>query len=160
VRRLRDARIPAKALIIGDGPRRTDIERQIAQLDLAGQVVIAGHRNDVRPCIACCDVMTLTSHVVETFSIAALESMALGKPVVLTRIGGAEEQVRHGSNGLLFEAGDIATLVKHLRRLTAATERLSMGATAARDVREQFTIQRMVERFSEELQQVVEVTGD
>jgi glycosyltransferase involved in cell wall biosynthesis len=160
LRRLRDERVPAKVLIIGDGPRRADIERQIAELQLTGHAVIAGHRNDVRPCIACCDVMTLTSHVIETFSIAALESMALGKPVVLTRIGGAEEQVRHGSNGLLFEPGDVATLAKHLRRLTSATDRLSMGAVAGREVRERFTIQRMVERFSEELQQVTEVTGD
>lgn len=156
VRRLRDAGVPAKALIIGDGPRRADIERQIAELQLTGDVVIAGHRSDVRPCIACCDVMTLTSHVVETFSIAALESMALGKPVVLTRIGGAEEQVRHGSNGLLFEPGDVAALAQHLRRLTAAPERLSMGAVAARDVRERFTIQRMVERFTEELQKLTD----
>jgi glycosyltransferase involved in cell wall biosynthesis len=160
LRRLRDERVPAKVLIIGDGPRRADIERQIAELQLTGHAVIAGHRNDVRPYIACCDVMTLTSHVIETFSIAALESMALGKPVVLTRIGGAEEQVRHGSNGLLFEPGDVATLAKHLRRLTSATDRLSMGAVAGRDVRERFTIQRMVERFTEELEQVTEVTGD
>jgi glycosyltransferase involved in cell wall biosynthesis len=151
--------VPAKVLMIGDGPQRAEIERQIAELQLAGHAVIAGHRPDVRPYIACCDVMTLTSHVVETFSIAALESMALGKPVVLTRIGGAEEQVRHGSNGLLYEPGDVATLAKHLRRLTAGTDRLSMGAIAARDVRERFTIQRMVQRFSEELQTVTEVTG-
>ena len=103
---------------------------------------------------------TLTSHGVETFSIAALESMALGKPMVLTRIGGAEEQVRHGSNGFLFEPGDVATLAHLLRRLTAATDRLSMGATAARDVRERFTIQRMVERFSEELERVAAATGE
>ena len=70
-------------LIIGEGPQRREIERQIAELELTGHAVIAGHRNDVRPYIACCDVMTLTSHNVETFSIAALESMALGKPLVL-----------------------------------------------------------------------------
>jgi glycosyltransferase involved in cell wall biosynthesis len=159
VRRLRDSGVPAKALLIGDGPQRAAIERQIVELELEGHAVIAGQRNDVRPYIACCDVMTLTSRNVETFSIAALESMALGKPVVLTRIGGAEEQVRHGSNGFLFEAGDVAALAQHLRRLTAATDRLSMGATAARDVRERFTIQRMVERFTEELEKVT-ATGD
>jgi glycosyltransferase involved in cell wall biosynthesis len=159
VRRLRDSGVPAKALLIGDGPQRAEIEREIAELKLTGHAVITGQRNDVRPYIACCDVMTLTSHLVETFSIAALESMALGKPVVLTRIGGAEEQVRHGSNGFLFEAGDVAQLAHLLRRLTAATDRLSMGAAAARDVRERFTIQRMVERFTEELEKVT-VTGD
>jgi glycosyltransferase involved in cell wall biosynthesis len=156
LRSLRDVGVPAKLLIIGEGSQRGEIERRITELELSGHAAIAGHRDDVRPYIACCDVMTLTSHVVETFSIAALESMALGKPVVLTRIGGAEEQVRHGGNGFLFEPGDVATLAQHLRRLTAATERLSMGAVAARDVRERFTIQRMVERFTEELQQLTD----
>jgi glycosyltransferase involved in cell wall biosynthesis len=159
LKRLRDSGVHAKALIIGDGPLRAEIERQIGELRLTGHAVIAGHRNDVRPYIACCDVMTLTSHNVETFSIAALESMALGKPLVLTRIGGAEEQIRHGVNGFLYEPGDIAALAHLLRRLTAATDRLSMGAIAARDVRERFTIQRMVERFTEELQRVAEATG-
>ena len=126
LRRLRDSGVPAKVLMIGDGPRRGAIERQIAELELTGHAVIAGHRNDVRPYIACCDVMTLTSHLVETFSIAALESMALGKPMVLTRIGGAEEQIRHGTNGFLYERGDVAALAHLLRRLTAATDRLSM----------------------------------
>ena len=160
LRRLRDSGVPAKVLMIGDGPRRGAIERQIAELELTGHAVIAGHRNDVRPYIACCDVMTLTSHLVETFSIAALESMALGKPMVLTRIGGAEEQIRHGTNGFLYERGDVAALAHLLRRLTAATDRLSMGAVAARDVRERFTVQRMIERFTEELQRVAQPTGD
>jgi glycosyltransferase involved in cell wall biosynthesis len=160
IRRLRDSGIPAKALMIGDGQQRAVIESQIAELQLTGHAVITGHRNDVRPYIACCDVMTLTSHNVETFSIAALESMALGKPVVLTRVGGAEEQVQHGSNGFLFEPGDVAALAHLLRRLTAATDRLSMGATAARDVRARFTIQRMVQRFTEELERVTAVTGE
>jgi glycosyltransferase involved in cell wall biosynthesis len=159
LKRLRDSGIHAKVLIIGEGPLRREIERQIAELKLTGHAVVAGQRNDVRPYIACCDVMTLTSHNVETFSIAALESMALGKPLVLTRIGGAEEQVRHGINGFLYEPGDIAALAHLLRRLTAATDRLSMGAVAARDVRERFTIQRMVDRFTEELLRVTEATG-
>jgi glycosyltransferase involved in cell wall biosynthesis len=160
LRRLRDSGVHAKALLIGDGPRRGKIERQIAELELTGHAVIAGHRSDVRPYIACCDVMTLTSHAVETFSIAALESMALGKPMVQTRIGGAEEQVRHGTNGFLYERGDVAALAHLLQRMTAATDRLSMGAVAARDVRERFTVQRMVERFTDELLRVTEVTGD
>jgi glycosyltransferase involved in cell wall biosynthesis len=159
LRRLRESGVHAKVLIIGDGPLRGEIERQISELKLAGHAVIAGHRHDVRPYIACCDVMTLTSHVVETFSIAALESMALGKPMVLTRIGGAEEQIRHGTNGFLYEPGDVAALAHLLRRLTAATDRLSMGAVAARDVRERFTIQRMIGRFTEELQRVTEATS-
>ena len=79
---LRQRGIPAKAMLIGDGPRRAHIEQLIAQLQLQHAVVITGYRPDVRPCVASCDVMTLTSHD-ETFSLAALESMALGKPLVM-----------------------------------------------------------------------------
>jgi glycosyltransferase involved in cell wall biosynthesis len=156
LRRLRDAGVPARVLIIGDGPQRPMLERLIAELRLQSDAVISGHRDDVRPYIACCDVMTLTSHVVETFSLAALESMSLAKPVVLTRIGGAEEQVQHGVNGLLFEPGDVAALVRNLRELADAECRRRMGIAAAELVRERFTLQRMVAKFTDELQKLTD----
>jgi L-malate glycosyltransferase len=156
LRRLRDQGVRARVLIIGDGPQRPMLEKLITELRLQADAVITGHRDDVRPYIACSDVMTLTSHVVETFSIAALESMSLGKPVVLTRIGGAEEQVRHGVNGLLFEPGDVTALVRNLRELADAESRRRMGTAAAKAVREQFTLQRMVGRFMDELQKLTD----
>lgn len=151
LQRLRQAGIPAKALLIGDGPTRARIEERIAQLQLHGAAVIAGYKPDVRPCIACCDVMTLTSHAVETFSIAALESMALGKPFVMTRIGGAAEQVQPGVNGFLFEPGDIETLARHLAALADPQKRQTMGEAASRIVRGTFTVERMVAAFTSEL---------
>jgi glycosyltransferase involved in cell wall biosynthesis len=151
LQRLRQAGVPAKALLIGDGPRRAHIEQRIAQLQLQGAVVITGYKPDVRPCIACCDVMTLTSHAVETFSIAALESMALGKPLVMSRIGGAAEQVQPGVNGLLFEPGDIATLAQHLAALADPQVRQTMGEAARRIVRAAFTVERMTAAYTSEL---------
>lgn len=157
LRQLRCSGVPAKVLIIGDGSQRALVERQIAELRLAGDAAITGYKADVRPYIACCDVMTLTSHAIETFSIAALESMSLGKPVVMTRIGGAEEQVLHGVTGLLFEPGDVDTLAQHLELLTQPQRRHAMGAAAAQFVREKFTLQRMVCAFTEELSKLVDV---
>jgi glycosyltransferase involved in cell wall biosynthesis len=156
LRRLRDDGLAAKVLILGDGPQRPMLEGLIKELRLEADAVISGYRADVRPYIASCDVMTLTSHVVETFSIAALESMSLGKPVVLTRIGGAEEQVTHGVNGLLFEPGDIDALVGNLRDLANVERRRRMGAAAAQSVRERFTLQRMVAKFTDELQRLTD----
>lgn len=148
---LRQRGIPAKALMIGDGPRRAQIEQRITQLQLQGAAIITGYRPDVRPCIACCDVMTLTSHAVETFSMAALESMALGKPLVMTRIGGAAEQVQPGVNGHLFEPGDIAMLTRHLTALADPQVRQAMGEAARRIVRGAFTVERMAAAFTHEL---------
>ncbi len=147
---LRQHGVPAKALMIGDGPRRAHIEQLIAQLQLQGAAVIAGYRPDVRPCIACCDVMTLTSHD-ETFSLAALESMALGKPLVMTRVGGAEEQVQQGVSGFLFEPGDIEALTSHLAALSDPQQRRTMGEAARQSVRQMFTSERMMAAFTREL---------
>ena len=105
VARLRVQGLNVKCLLIGDGPERERIEAQINALELGNSVRITGFIQDVRPAIVACDVMVLASHAVETFSIAALEAMALGKPMVLTDIGGAREQVNHGENGLLYRVG-------------------------------------------------------
>src|SRR6185437_1994010 len=105
IARLRSRGVAAKGLLIGDGPERPTIERAIARLGLEGHIAITGVREDVRPLVCACDVMTLVSHS-ETFSLAALESMALGKPLVMSDVGGAGEQVIHGQTGLLFEPRD------------------------------------------------------
>ena len=115
--RLRAAGLQVKCLLIGDGPERSRIEAQIAAHDLTGHVHITGFQSDVRPAIAACDVMTIVSHHVETFSIATLEAMAMGKPMVMSRIGGADEQIAHGINGYLFPKGDISALVEALTHL-------------------------------------------
>lgn len=151
---LRSKGIAAKALLIGDGPERSNIEHLATQLGLREQVVITGLQQDVRPYIACCDVMTLVSHT-ETFSLAALESMALGKPLVMSDIGGASEQVVHGQTGLLFEPRDIGALTEQLATLESATLRARMGAAAVRRVQELFTLQTMTTGFTSQMSRLL-----
>ncbi|HTX06113.1 MAG TPA: glycosyltransferase [Steroidobacteraceae bacterium] len=153
---LRSRGLPAKALLIGDGPQRRAIERRIAQLDLAKHALITGLKEDVRPFIGVCDVMSLVSHSVETFSLAALESLSLGKPMVLSDIGGATELITHGEHGFLFAPGDIEALAGHLMMLASASLRARLGAAAARRVRERFTVQRMAARFADSLDRLLE----
>jgi glycosyltransferase involved in cell wall biosynthesis len=152
---LRARGVAAKALLIGDGPERPAIERAIVRLGLEGHVAITGVREDVRPFICACDVMTLVSHS-ETFSLAALESMALGKPLVMSAVGGAGEQVIHGEQGLLFPAGEIAALAARLEELTSAPLRSRLGTAAARRVRELFGVQGMADRFTDSMQRLLE----
>lgn len=152
---LRTRGVAAKALFIGDGPERSGIERKIAALGLREHVVITGMQSDVRPYIGCCDVMTLVSHAIETFSLAALESMALGKPLVMSDIGGASEQVLHGQTGLLFEPGDIPALAGHLNTLTDESTRARMGAAALRRVRQLFTVETMTDGFTEKMERLL-----
>jgi glycosyltransferase involved in cell wall biosynthesis len=153
--RLRSQGMPAKALFIGDGPERAAIEKAAQDLGLRQHVVITGVQQDVRPYIGCCDVMTLVSHT-ETFSLAALESMALGKPLVMSDIGGASEQVLHGQTGLLFEPGDIGALAEHLQTLGSQGLRTRMGAAAQRRVRNLFTLDSMTNDFTEQMNRLLE----
>ncbi len=142
------AGLDVKCLLIGDGPQRPPIEAQIAALGLQPHVRITGFRDDVRQLIASCDVMAIVSHHVETFSLAALEAMALGKPMVMSAIGGAAEQVAHGENGLLFERGHIAALTAALRSLMGSVARHRMGGQARRTVLRQFSLATMTDAYA------------
>lgn len=146
--KLRARAIPAKVLLIGEGPERAAIERRASQLGIREHVVMTGVKQDVRPFVRACDVMTLVSHA-ETFSLAALESMSLGKPLVISDLGGAGEQVIPGEHGFLFPPGDIDALSMHLHTLTSRALRARLGEAGARRVRERFTIQAMSARFAD-----------
>ncbi len=152
VSRLRARGVSAKLLIVGDGPERGAIERRIADLSLSGCTFITGFKDDVRPYLSICDVMVLASHSIETFSIAALEAMAMGKPLVLTRIGGAEEQVIAGTKGFLYEPGDIDALSDNLAALQSESTRIPMGAASRERVEALFSQDRMMEQFEREIQ--------
>jgi glycosyltransferase involved in cell wall biosynthesis len=147
VSRLRESGLNVKCLLIGDGPLRTEIETKIDQLGLASHVRITGLLADVRPAIAACNVMAIVSHNVETFSIAALESMALGKAMVMTDIGGASEQIVHGRNGYLYPCGDITALTSALHQFMESEEHNTMGTRARSIVAQQFSLGVMVDAY-------------
>jgi len=155
IARLRARGLPVKALFIGDGVERPRIAARIAELGLQDAVRITGFADDVRPLIAACDAMALVSHHVETFSIAALEAMALGKPMIMSRIGGAGEQVTPGVNGYLFERGDIAALAEAIERCLDREHCRQMGERARAVVVEQFSLRAMVDRFSDTFHQLL-----
>jgi glycosyltransferase involved in cell wall biosynthesis len=106
-----------KVLLIGDGPMRPRIEADITRLGLRDEVRITGYLDDVREAVAACDLMALVSTSIETFSVAALEAMALGRPMLMSDIGGAAEQIEQGISGELFRAGDVEALTERLAAL-------------------------------------------
>ena len=147
VAKLRKMGIPVRALVIGDGVTRPAIEARALSLDLEGDVVITGFQQDVRPYVAACDAVVQCSDAVETFSLAVLEAMALGKPVVHSDIGGAAEMIRPGENGFLFPVGDTEALVDRLARLSRRADRERMGRKAREMVEARFSERAMVDRY-------------
>lgn len=151
---LRGRGVPAKALLIGDGPLRPAVKARTRALGLEAAVRITGFREDVRPHVAACDAMVLCSTAVETFSLAALEAMALGKPVVHSDVGGAREMIVDGHNGYLFPVGDLDALVQRLVRLADPARARPMGANARRAVEARFTEAAMVDRYERLLEEL------
>ena len=139
---------------IGDGPLRAALERDIDALGLRERVRISGFEQDVRPLVAACDAMAITS-TTETFSLAALEAMALGKPLLMTDVGGAREQVRHGHSGWLVPVGDVNAMAGALARWLEPTAREAMGRRAAAEVRERFELAAMVHGFERQFSALV-----
>jgi glycosyltransferase involved in cell wall biosynthesis len=143
---LRDLGLPARALMIGDGPMRGAVEARARALGVARDVVVTGVQADVRPYVEACDAVALCS-TTEAFSLAAIEGMALGKPLVHSEVGGAAEMVLHGVTGYLFPVGDTAALVERLARLADPEHAVRLGHRARGVVELMFSEEAMVGRY-------------
>ncbi|MES2317537.1 MAG: glycosyltransferase family 4 protein [Pseudomonadota bacterium] len=146
VARLRARGLPYRAILVGEGAWRPQLEACLDRLGLADSALLAGLQTDVRPYVAMCDAMALTSHS-ETFPISTLEYMALGKSVVASDVGGMREQFVHGHNGLLYRPGDVDALAAELARLRDPALRARLERSALRTVRNRFNLDRMLDRY-------------
>lgn len=138
---------PAMLVIAGDGPERAALEAHAARHGLGDRFRLLGYRPDIETVLAALDVFTLTS-VSEGLSNTILEAMASGRPVVATRVGGADEMVVEGVTGLLVEPSDAAALARALGALlTDAPRRAAMGDAARRRAEAEFTLDGMLGRY-------------
>jgi glycosyltransferase involved in cell wall biosynthesis len=136
-----------KVLLVGDGPERAALEESARQLAIDDCVEFCGELSDVQPALAKMDVFVLPSRS-ETFSNAALEAMAMGRPVVLSRVGSAAEMVTHGYDGYLYPAGEPLALAEVLRTLIGdELERRRVGANARATVEQRFAFEGMVSAY-------------
>jgi L-malate glycosyltransferase len=156
---LRRQGVPAVALMVGDGPTRPDVESRAAVLGISDHVRITGLRKDVRPDLAAFDVFTLCS-TTETFSLAALEAMAMGLPAVLSEVGGAREMIEEAENGFVFPVGDVDALQQCLLDVYTREPREALRLAARRKVESEFSHAGMVSKYEELLEKFTPVAGD
>lgn len=155
VARLRKTGIPARALLIGDGEMRNAIEARARELDVAGDVVIVGYQSDVRPYVMACDAMALCS-LTEALSLAAIEAMALRRPIVHSDVGGASEMIFPGWNGFLFPVNDTRALADKLALLANRARSGRMGDNARGVAETLFSERKMVQRYEQVLLELSE----
>lgn len=146
LRRLRVARVDAHLAIAGDGPLLEHLKRRAVALEIADRVHFVGAVEDVRPLLAALDVFVLPSTAVESFSNAALEAMAMGRPVILSDIGGAREMIHDGVEGYVVAPSELeARLPAIIAALYAdRRKRQQMGGAARTRAVERFSVPAMV----------------
>jgi len=113
---LRARGVAAELWVIGDGPLRRSLEARSVALGIGPSVVFLGHREDIGDLLADLDVLLRPSYT-EGMSLALLEAMSVGVPIVASDIEGNATIVTHGVTGLLAPAGDAEALARAIERL-------------------------------------------
>jgi glycosyltransferase involved in cell wall biosynthesis len=136
-------RFPCHALIVGGGRREAEVKQMAASMGLAGQMHFLGSRRDVPDLLQAMDIFVLPSYN-EGLSLALLEAMAAGLPVIVSRVGGNPEVVTDGATGLLIPPRDAEALAQALERLMADPARAKeMGENARRLVEVNYSLERL-----------------
>jgi glycosyltransferase involved in cell wall biosynthesis len=149
LRHLRVARVDVHLVIAGDGPLRDFLARRAVELEVADRVSFVGELDDVRPVLTALDVFVLPSTEVESFSNAALEAMAIGRPVILSDIGGAREMIDDGVEGYVVSRTELAARLPALIAALYADrrKRQQMGNAARLRAETRFSVGAMVAAY-------------
>lgn len=149
----------ARLVIVGDGPQREALEAQIAELGIAGKVLMPGNRQDVPVWLHAMDVFCLPSYANEGVPQALLQAMFSALPCITTRAGAIGEIAQDQRTALVVPMQDAQALADALVRLygdRALGARL--GAAASDWCRRSFTAENMLDRM-EALFRSVAATG-
>ena len=147
--------LPAKLVLIGDGPQRQPLERRVLDERLSGDVTFVREQQDLVPWLSVADLFLLPSSQ-ESFGMAALEAMACEVPVVASRIGGLPEVIADGETGFLCALDDIDHMVARSEAvLRDAALRKRIGQAAADHVRTKFCAEVIVPKYEEYYKEVL-----
>ena len=138
-----------KFVLVGDGPLRPRYEEVARELNIKRDVYFLGKRADVPTIISNLDV-SVSSSTNEGFSNVILESMAAGKPVVATKVGGSKEMVSDGITGYLIPPADSKAMAGAIINLLQNPDKaMDMGSAGREVVKEKFTVETMVKKYEE-----------
>jgi glycosyltransferase involved in cell wall biosynthesis len=141
------ATIPqATVVFVGDGPLRQTMEARATALGMNGAVAFLGLRKDVPDILPLFDVVVLPS-LNEGMGRAAVEAMASGKPVVGSRVGGIQDLVADGVNGLLVPPGDAPALAAAVIRCLRDPARAALMGRQGRTAADAYSIEAMLEKI-------------
>ena len=147
-------KIPARLLMIGDGPERSSAEWLAVKKGIHKKVDFLGKQDRINEKLAVADVMLLPSQL-ESFGLAALEAMACEVVPIVTNEGGLPEVVDHDKTGFLAAVGDVETMANYAIELLSNENKLrQMGEQARASAQARFCASKIIpmyERFYREV---------
>lgn len=153
------AQIPAKLVMMGDGPDRGTAEYLVRKKGLTRDVCFLGKQDRIQERLGLADLFLLPSDL-ESFGLAALEAMACEVPVIATNVGGLPEVVTHGVDGYLVAPRDVEAAGKHaLEILTRADRGRSMGQQARINARRKYCANDVIPQYVAYYEKVLNATG-
>ena len=149
-RALYDAGFPARYVIVGDGPMRSQIEAEIAELRLVDRVTLTGHREDVQDVLRALSVLVIASTKHEGVPQVGLQALATKTPVVGSDAGGTSEVIRPGETGRISPVGDAAALARTIRETLEQRQVTSAYCENGRALVESaYSLEAMLDRLEE-----------
>jgi L-malate glycosyltransferase len=149
-------KIPAKLLLMGDGPDRSPAEWLAVQKGIHDDVIFLGKREQVYETLAISDVLLMPSEL-ESFGLAALEAMASEVVPVATRVGGVPEVIEHGKSGFLADVGDVDSMARYaIEILKDETQLRAMGKQCRAAASARFCTTIIIPHYEEFYRRIME----
>ncbi|MBW8686537.1 N-acetyl-alpha-D-glucosaminyl L-malate synthase BshA [Chitinophaga rhizophila] len=140
------AKMPAKLLLVGDGPDRPAIESMCRDMHLCGDVRFVGKQEQLEDVMSIADLFLLPSDY-ESFGLAALEAMAAEVPVISSNAGGLPEVNIHGKTGFLSPVGDVNSMATHAIQLLEDEQLLAAMRKGALEQAQRFHIDNIIPQY-------------
>jgi N-acetyl-alpha-D-glucosaminyl L-malate synthase BshA len=139
-------KIPAKLMMVGEGPEREPAERLCEQLGITDKVVFFGNSNEIDRILCFSDLFLLPSKT-ESFGLSALEAMASGVPVISSNTGGIPEVNKEGFSGYLSDVGDVESMSKNAIKILEDDAILNQFKINAKEQAKTFDIHQIVPQY-------------
>src|ERR1700676_2843107 len=152
-------KMPAKLVMMGDGPDRGAAEYIVRKKCLNKDVFFLGKQDRVQDKLGLADLFLLPSDE-ESFGLAALEAMACEVPVIATKVGGVPEVVTHGVDGYLIPPRDVAAGAKYALEILSLPDRgRAMGQQARVNARQKYCSNDVIPQYEAYYQKVLNASG-
>jgi N-acetyl-alpha-D-glucosaminyl L-malate synthase BshA len=153
-------RVPARLIMVGDGPERISAVGVAKQLGIADKVKYLGNQENIESLIPCADLVFQPSEH-ESFGLVPLEAMACEVPVIGTASGGICEVVEHGVTGFLCEVGDIDAMAGYaITLLTNPKRAKEMGRKGRQRAIEMFSKDKIVVQYEDVYRELLQQESD